>query len=79
MEDGIVKFRSKQSFFNVTAESNKFDFHTGFLDQFFFTKYKDELEEILNLSNIPPERLQDKRVGPRIFKAKSTGNRKQTD
>ena len=57
------------STFNITEENNKFELYTDLVDEFSFTELKDELEEILDISNITPQHLQDKIIGPRIIKA----------
>ena len=55
--------------FYKTAEITKFELHTDLVEEYLFTKLKDELEEILVFSNIPPKHLQVQIKGPPIFKA----------
>ena len=50
-------------------ENIKFDNYTDLVDEFSFTKWKEELEEILDISKISHEQLQDKNKRPRIIKA----------
>ena len=44
----------------LTEESNQFELYTGLVDEFSYTELKDERKEILDISNISPEFLQDK-------------------
>ena len=53
--------------FNITEENNKLGIYTDTFDEFAFTDLKDELEEILDVSNIKQELLQDELLGPRII------------
>ena len=55
------------SLFNITEENNKFDIYRDTSKKFGFLVLKDELEEILNISHITPEHLQDEVLGPRII------------
>ena len=67
------------SIFNITEENN-FELYTDIFDEFSFEELKDELEEILNVSNFTPEHLQDNIIGQRTISAcKKTRNRKETD
>ena len=65
MDDTVDKFISLQIFFNLPPSHNRFELYTDTFDEFSFTELKDELEEILGISNISPEQLQDKIIGPR--------------
>ena len=58
------------SMFNVTEENNKFEIYRDTFDELSFDELKDELEEILNISDITPSRLQHEKKGPRIVEAK---------
>ena len=73
------KFRGIQ--FYLTDENCKFELYTDFYHEFSFTELKDELQEILGISDISPEHLQDKILGPRVFKAyrKPSSEKRQTD
>ena len=53
----------------IITEEKKFKLFRDTLDEFSLTELKDELEEILVVSNISHERLQDKIIGPHIIKA----------
>ena len=55
------------SIFNINSTYNKFEFYTYNFDKFSFEELKDELEEVLNISNITSEHLQDDIIGPRII------------
>ena len=52
---------------NITEDNNKLELFTDFVDEFSFEEKKDELEEIVNISNISHEHLQDELLGPRIL------------
>ena len=69
------------SIFNPTEENNNFELFTDNFDEFLFTELKDELEEILDISNISPEHLQHKIIRPRIIKAykKLESEKRRTD
>ena len=54
---------------NVTEENKKVDFYTDTFDEFSFQKLKQEVEEILNISDITPPHLQDEIKRPRISQA----------
>ena len=49
----------------MNTTNNKFELHTDTFDEFPFEQSKDELEEILNVSNITPYHLQHEIIGPR--------------
>ena len=55
--------------FNITEEINKFEPYTETFDEFSTTEAKHELEEILDISNITSEHLQDEIIGPPIISA----------
>ena len=55
--------------FNIAKENNKFEFYTNTSVEFSLTQLKDEPEEILDFSNIPPDHLQDKISGTRNFQS----------
>ena len=61
-------------------KATKLEIYTDSFDKFFFTELKDELEEILDISNISHEHLRDEIIGPRIIKAfNKNKNRKETN
>ena len=51
--------------FHITEENNNFEIHRDTSKKFGFLELKDEPEEILNISHIIPEHLQDEVLGPR--------------
>ena len=56
-------------FFNITEENNKFELHTDTFFEFSFEELKDELQEILKISDITPYPLQREKIGPRNIEA----------
>ena len=64
---GLVNLEVYNSIFNITEENNKFDIYRGEDDKFGFLELKDELEEILNISHITDDHLNDEILGPRII------------
>ena len=52
--------------FNITEYNNKFELYTDTFDEFSFLEIKDELVEILDISKITSEHLQDDKIEPRI-------------
>ena len=62
---GLTSFEVYNSVFNITEENNKFELFTDNFDEFSFFEPKDELEEILNTSDITPSHLQHEINGPR--------------
>ena len=67
MDVRINKFRSLQFYFKLNVTNNKFELYTDNFDELSFTELRDELEEILDFSNITSEHLQDGIIGPRII------------
>ena len=57
------------SFFTITEENTKFELYTDIFDEFSFKELKDELEDILSISDITPKHLQDEKLGSRVIKA----------
>ena len=49
---------------SITEHNNKFELCTDTFDEFLFTELKDEVEEILNISDITPSHLQHEKIGP---------------
>ena len=45
------------------------ELYTDNFDEFSFEESKDELEEILSISDMTPQHLQHEKIGPRIFEA----------
>ena len=51
---GLVNLEVYNSIFIKTEENNKFELCTDIFDEFSFEELKDELEEILSISDITP-------------------------
>ena len=64
---GLIDLEVYNSIFNITKENNKFEIYRDDSNKFGFIELKDELEEILNISHITKEHLDDKVLGPRII------------
>ena len=78
---GLVDLEVYTSIFNITEENNKFELYRDTSDKFGFSELKDELEEILNISHITNEHLDDEILGPRIIHEfiKLSTEKKNTD
>ena len=78
---GLVDLEVYNSIFNTTEENNKFELYRDMSDKFGFLEFKDELEEILNISHITNEHLDDEILGPRIIDEfiKLSNEKKNTD
>ena len=63
---GLTDLEVYNAIFNITEENNKFEIYRDTTNKFGFLELKDELEEILNISHITNEHLDDKILGPRI-------------
>ena len=66
---GLASLEVYNSFFNITEENNKFELHTDTFVEFSFEELKDELQEILKISDITPYPLQHEKIGPRNNKS----------
>ena len=66
---GLANLEVYNSTFNIIQENNKFGLYTDTFDEFSCTESKDELEEIVNISDITPYYLQHETAGPRIIQA----------
>ena len=64
---GLVDLEVYNSVFNITEENNKFELYRDTSAKFGFLELKDELEDILNISHITNEHLDDEIIGPRII------------
>ena len=64
---GLTDLEVYNSIFNITEENNKFELYRDTSDKFGFLELKDELEEILNISHITSEHLDDEVLGPHII------------
>ena len=78
---GLTDLEVYNSIFNITEETNKFELYRDTSDKFGFLELKDELEEILNISHITSQHLDDKILGPRIIDEfiKLSTEKKNTD
>ena len=66
---GIISLEDYISITNTNTTNNKLVLHTDNFDEFSFEELKDELEEILSISDITPYYLQHEKIGPRIIQA----------
>ena len=64
---GLTDLEVYNSIFNITEENNKFEIHRDMSDKFGFLELKDEIEEILDISHITDDHLNDEKIGPRII------------
>ena len=64
---GLVDLEVYNSIFNITQENNKFEIYRDMSDKFGFLQLKDEIEEILDISHITDDHLNDEILGPRII------------
>ena len=64
---GLTDLEVYNSIFIITEENNKFELYRDSSNKFGFLELGDELEEILNISHISPEHLDDEIIGPRII------------
>ena len=62
----LTSIEVHNSFFNLTEEDNKLEFCTDKFDEFSFQELKDELEEILSISDLTQSYLQNETIGTRI-------------
>ena len=66
---GLTSLVFYNSIFIINATNNKFELYTDNFDEFSFEELKDQLEEILNISDITPFLLQHEKIGRRIIEA----------
>ena len=64
---GLSDLEVYNSIFNITEDKNKFEIYRDSSNKFGFIELTDELEEILNISHISQEHLQNDEIGPRII------------
>ena len=64
---GLINLEVYNSIFNKTEEINKFELYRDTSAKFGFLELKDELEEILNISHITNEHVDDEILGPGII------------
>ena len=63
---GLIDLEVYNSIFNITKENNKFELCTDTFAEFSFEELKDEVGEILNISEITDDHLEDDILAPRI-------------
>ena len=78
---GLTDLEVYNSIFDINHTINKFELYTDTFDDFSFEELKDELEEILDISNITDDHLKDETIGLRIIKTswKSRSQKSSTD
>ena len=79
---GLTNLEVYHSIFNITEENNKVELYTQPLEsEILFTKLKDDVAEVLGLSDISIEDLEHKLYGPNIIKTyrKLSKEKSQTD
>ena len=64
---GLTSLEVYNFIFNINQENNKYQLFTDTFDEFSFEELKDELEEILDISNVTDDHLEDETIRPRIF------------
>ena len=64
---GLTSREVYNSIFNIREGNNKFELYRDNSNKFGFLELKNELEEVLNISHISEEHLQDEIIGPRII------------
>ena len=57
------------SIFSITEENIKVELFADNFDEFSFGELKDELEEMLSISDVTPYTVQHEKTGPRNFEA----------
>ena len=63
---GLIDLEVYNSIYNITKQNNKFELYTDTFDEFSFPELKDEVGEILNISNITDNHLEDETLALRI-------------
>ena len=66
---GLTSLEVLNSIFNITEESDKFGLYTDTFDEFSFEALKDELEEVLIISDVTPYHPQHEKTGTRNIEA----------
>ena len=66
---GLIDLEVYNSIFNINTTNNNFELYTHFYDEFSFAELRDELEEVLEISDITDDDLQDETIAPRIIEA----------
>ena len=78
---GLTSLEVYNSIFSITEHKNKFELYSDTSHKFGFLELKDELEEILNISHISQEHLEDEILGLRIINEfiKLSGGKRHSD
>ena len=78
---GLNDLEVYNSISNITEENNKVEIYRDMSNKFGFLELKDEIEEILNISHITDDHLNDEILGPRIIDEfiKVSSEKKNTD
>ena len=63
---GLIDLEIYNSIFNITEENNKFELYIDNFDEFSYSELEDEIEEILGISNITNDHLEDEATAVRI-------------
>ena len=66
---GLTSLEVYNSIINITEENNKFELQTDVFDELSYEDLKNELEEILSISDIKSYHLQHEKIGPRFKEA----------
>ena len=66
---GLKSLEVYESIYNINTTNNKVELYTDTFYDFSFEELKDEVEEILNCSDITPYHLQHEKIGPRKIQA----------
>ena len=64
---GLVDLEVYNSICSITEENNKFELYRDMSNKFGFFGLKDEIEEILDISHITDDHLDDEVLGPQII------------
>ena len=59
---GLTSLEVYNSILNINKTNNNFGLYTDKFDEFSFEELKEELEEILNISDITPYHLQHEKT-----------------
>ena len=62
---GLTGLEVYNSIFDIKEENNKFEIYRDMTNKFGFLELKDEIEEILKISHITDDHLNDEILGPR--------------
>ena len=65
----LTSLEVSKSILNITTTNNRFELFTDAFDKFSLEELKDEIEEIINISEITSNHLQHETMGPRVIQA----------